>query len=97
MLFFDVTEMFVYALKAALSKRHLVMRALVPFWIQGEKTAFRDSFYITCITSQNITLCNNNDQTCFSDTLTSNGTLGEVETLAFQAQVSTSPLGPGRC
>ena len=30
---------------------------------------FPDIFYI--ITSQNISLCNNNDQTCFSDTLTS--------------------------
>ena len=34
---------------------------------------FRDSFYI--ITNQNITLCNNHDQTCFSDTLTSTGPL----------------------
>ena len=34
---------------------------------------FQDIFYI--ITSQNIALCNNNDQTCFSDTLTSTGPL----------------------
>ena len=39
------------------------------------------------------TLCNNNNQTWFSDTLTSARPLGVVKTLAFQARVSTPPLG----
>ena len=41
-----------------------------------------------------MTLCNSNDQTWFSDTLTSAGRLGVVKTLAFQARVSTPPSGP---
>ena len=39
--------------------------------------------------SDKMTLCNNNYQTCFSDTLTS-----ARPTLPFQAQVSTPPSGP---
>ena len=41
-----------------------------------------------------MTLCNNNDQTLFSNTLTSARPLGVLKTLAFQAQVLTSPSGP---
>ena len=39
-----------------------------------------------------MTLCNNNDQTWFSDTLTSARPLGVVKILAFQAQ--HHPWGP---
>ena len=39
-------------------------------------------------------LYNYNDQTLFSDTLTSAIVLGVVKTLVFQARVSTQPLGP---
>ena len=38
-----------------------------------------------------MTLCNNNDQTWFSDTLTSARPLGVVKTLALQARISTPP------
>ena len=45
--------------------------------------------------SSNImTLCNNNDQTWFSDTLKSARPLGVVKPLAFRARVSTPPSGP---
>ena len=47
--------------------------------------------------SEKMTLCNNNDQTWFSDTLTSARPLGVVKTLAFQAPVSTPPSGSSRC
>ena len=51
-------------------------------------------------------LCNTSDKTSFSDILTFDRPLGEVlkpeferdvETLAFQARVSTPPSGPSRC
>ena len=41
-----------------------------------------------------MTLCNNNDQTWFSDTLTSAKLLGVIKTLAFQTWVSHHPRGP---
>ena len=47
--------------------------------------------------SDKMPLCNNNDQTWFSDTLTSARLLGVVKTAAFQARVSTSPSGSSRC
>ena len=47
--------------------------------------------------SDKMSLCNNNDQTWFSDTLTSARPLGVVKTFAFQARVSTPSLGSSRC
>ena len=44
-----------------------------------------------------MTLCTNNDQTCFFDTLISARPLEVVKTLAFQNSVSTSPSGSSRC
>ena len=44
--------------------------------------------------SDKMTLCNNNDQTLFSYTLTSARPLRVLKTLTFQAQVLTSPSGP---
>ena len=44
-----------------------------------------------------MTLCNNNDQTWFSDTFHIWWTPRVVQTLAFQAWVSTSPSGSSRC
>ena len=44
-----------------------------------------------------MTLCNNNDQTWFYDTLTSAIPSGVVETLASQVRVSTPPSGSNRC
>ena len=41
-----------------------------------------------------MTLCNKNDQTWFSDTLTRAEPLGVVKTLAFQDWVSAPPSGP---
>ena len=47
--------------------------------------------------SNKMFVCNNIDETCFSDTLIFAGSLVGVEILAFQARVSTSPSGPSRC
>ena len=44
-----------------------------------------------------MTLCNNNNQTWFSDTLASARRLGGLKTLTLQAWVSTPPLGSSRC
>ena len=41
-----------------------------------------------------MSLCNNNDQTWFSDTLTSVDPTGVVKTLAFQAKFQHHPRGP---
>ena len=47
--------------------------------------------------SEKVTLCNNNDQTWFSDTQTSARPLGEGGGKACQARVPTLPLGSSRC
>ena len=41
-----------------------------------------------------MTLCNNRDQTCISDTLKCEGLSGAVKTLTFQTLVTTSLWGP---
>ena len=41
-----------------------------------------------------MTLCNNNDQTWFSDTLTTARPLGAVKTLAFRLGFQHHPWGP---
>ena len=43
-----------------------------------------------------MTVCNNNDQTMFSDTLTSARPLGVVKTLAFHAELQQRPRGPAK-
>ena len=45
--------------------------------------------FLQCFRAKKMFLCNNSDQTCFSDALTSAG--------PHQARVSTLPLGPSRC
>ena len=49
------------------------------------------------VSSDKMTLCNNNDQTWFSDTLTSARPSRVVKALAFQALVSTPPSGSSSC
>ena len=66
----------------------MLLRAIIV--IQKMKISKRFSKF----SSDKVTLCNNNDQTWFSDTLTSVESLGDVKTLAFQARVSAPSLDP---
>ena len=63
----------------------MLLRAIIVI----QKWTFRSVF--PKFSSEKMTLCINNDQTWFSDTLTSARPLGGVKTLTFQSRVSTPP------
>ena len=63
--------------------------------IVKQKWTFQSSFQM--FSSGKMTLCNNNYQTWFSDTLASARPLGVLTTLAFQAWVQHHHLGSSRC
>ena len=63
----------VFALEASFSKRSQVMCFLAPLWVQVKRT-FWSNF--SKVFEWRKILCNNSDQRCFSDTLTSAGPLG---------------------
>ena len=86
---------FVYALKVALSKRHLVRRASVPFWIQGKMNVSRHFLhYSTLLLFRILPYAIITIKHAFLIHLHLPGPSGDVETLAFQARFSTSPSGP---
>ena len=70
----------------------------VPFSASVEYTK-KDLFeaFSPKLSSEKRFLCNNSDQTCFSDTLTSAGPLGRCWSPRLSARVSTPPSRPSRC
>ena len=91
MLFCNVTVTFVYALKAALSKHRLLTRAPAPFRIQGKMNV--SGHFLTLLLDRTLPYAIMTIKRAFHLLRPS----GEVETLAFQAWVSTSPSGSRRC